>query len=787
MDYNGENQNWSMAQDARGHLFVANNHNLLEYDGVRWRSHAAPNASIFRSVQVNDSLVFTGQYMEFGFWKRDAYGNMGYTSISQGLNMPMVEDEEFWNIITMEDWVLFQSLDRIYSYHLGSAQFKVQDVHTNKAHIFKAAGTVYFQDEVLGLHKIDQGDAVLVLDKAALQDLTIVGLYPQEGALLLIMDNGQFFRLEKERELYEIEGTDVALEALNIYCTVRLADGSLVLGTISQGMFQVTPQGRVVRTIDQRNGLNNNTVLSLFQDRSQNLWLGLDNGISVLNMESPFNEYVDNLGRLGLVYASKMVDGKLYLGTNQGLFVKQRGDASDFQLVRGTEGQVWTLAFLEGTLFCGHNKGTFTVEGEKAQLISPFPGTWTVKEIPGRPNELLQGNYDGLSLLKKEQGQWTFSHVLQGFGISSRFVEVLNKDRILVNHEYKGLFELEVDADYRRVKRIWEHSIMGYGSSIVHFQDRLRYASLDAAFVKKMDTLAFEPDTVLIKLLYEKAGGITGVLKLDTEEQRLWSLTKEGLSHISANSFNGALEVQHIPIPEFFRRSMGVAGFENVERLHEQRYLIGTSNGFVTLDLAKQQQRAHTINISAVRVRQGFGEEPIVLPLGGAEALKNKQNTVSFTYGVAQFNKYSEVRYQYRLQGLFEDWSLWGTDAAATFSNLKYGDYVFQVRAKVGNAPTVNTASYNFTVLRPWYWSGWAHCRLSRGAPWPVLCRAPFVQGLLHQKTKQAFGGRKKETKAQEIKGGAQTGAIEEREIANRDRGKEQGTGRGHDEYDQEE
>jgi AraC family chitin signaling transcriptional activator len=37
LDYNGENQNWAITQGEDKHIFIANNHSLLEYDGVRWR------------------------------------------------------------------------------------------------------------------------------------------------------------------------------------------------------------------------------------------------------------------------------------------------------------------------------------------------------------------------------------------------------------------------------------------------------------------------------------------------------------------------------------------------------------------------------------------------------------------------------------------------------------------------------------------------------------------------------------------------------------------------------
>lgn len=707
-DYNGENQNWGITQGDNGHIYIANNHNFLEYDGVRWRKHESPNASIFRSIKAKDAIIFTGQYMEFGYWKKDIYGQLIYTSISAELKEPMIEDEEFWNIVVLEDWVLFQSLDRIYSYNTTSKEFRVLDVKSSKAHIFKVDDTVYFQNQNLGIYKIENGELVLVLSQETLDNRNVVGMYKEENGLLVILDNAKFLKITSSAiQPWKPIGLNTQGN-LNIYCTTRLNDGSIVLGTISKGIYQIGVDGTFISTINQQKGLNNNTVLSAFQDKDENLWLGLDNGLSVININSPFNEYVDNSGKLGLVYASIFYDENIYLGTNQGLFVKPIATETAFKLIPGTDGQVWSLTHIDDALFCGHNKGTFIVNNESAKLISSFPGTWNVKRVKGNSNVLLQGNYNGLSILKRENGSWTLGNIIDGFDISSRFFEFTGTRKLLVNHEYKGLYELTLDDALTKVKATETHPIMGYGSSLANYQEQLIYTSLDAAFVKEKGQLAFKPDSTLIDLLYRQSEGVTSILLPDEESKRLWCFTKNGLSFLYPKTFNASYGVHTIPIPSFFRRSLGVSGFENLTRIEEELYLIGISNGFVTLNLDKQKDNASfTIEIGEITNQNAF-EAPIKIPLNQVATFKYDQNAVSFVYSVPQFNKYDEVIYQYKLEGLFDTWSDWSTTSNTSFNNLSYGDYSFKVRAKVGNTITENTASYSFTIERPWYLSNLA-------------------------------------------------------------------------------
>ena len=87
---------------------------------------------------------------------------------------------------------------------------------------------------------------------------------------------------------------------------------------------------------------------------------------------------------------------------------------------------------------------------------------------------------------------------------------------------------------------------------------------------------------------------------------------------------------------------------------------------------------------------------------------KNAENNFEFTFSVAEFDKYRVAEYQYQLVGHYDQWSEWSTNYNALFKNLPYGNYTFNVRARVGNKMSSNVASYGFTIARPWYLSNLA-------------------------------------------------------------------------------
>ena len=79
--YSAGNQNWDISQDDEGVVYFANNKGLLRYNGARWELFPNPNQSILRSVNVINAKIYTGSYMDFGYWEKNSFGGLVYTSL----------------------------------------------------------------------------------------------------------------------------------------------------------------------------------------------------------------------------------------------------------------------------------------------------------------------------------------------------------------------------------------------------------------------------------------------------------------------------------------------------------------------------------------------------------------------------------------------------------------------------------------------------------------------------------------------------------------------------------
>jgi AraC family transcriptional regulator, chitin signaling transcriptional activator len=704
-DYSAENQNWSISQSQNKNIYVANNKGLLEFNGAKWNLHSSLNQSTIRSVEVIEDLIYTGSYREFGFWKPNIYGVLEYVSLSQKLKITFLDDEEIWNIISVDDFILFQSLNRIYVYNKQTYSYSIIESRTTIYKMFKVNNSIFFQKAKDGVYEIENGKPKLVSNHPVLKENLLANIFYHNNAILFQTEDIGFFKLINNTLEKWLITANETLSKIRTYSSKQLQDKSFLIGTVSNGIIHLTPQGDINYRIDQTNGLSNNTVLSVFEDQENNIWLGLENGVNCINIQSPFSVYKDQKGNIGSVNASINLNGYLYLGTNQGLFYKKENTNNSFTFIEGTQGAVWCLTDIDNTLFCGHNSGTFLIEGTEAKLVLDVLGTWGIKKFKNRKDILLQGNYNGLNIIEKIDGTWKLRNKVDGFDISSRYFELLNDTEVLVSHEYKGVFKVKLDANLKKATQIIEDKSVSKGakSSLIKYNNDILYTYNEGVFKYNGTKQKFEKDSIYSQL-FTKENYTTGKLVVDAQTNKLWGFSKYNISYISPNKLSNNLKVNHISLPSSLRND--VSGYESMSRVKDNVYLYGTTQGYILIDLDKRMTTSFKININTISLstyKLGYKFNLVSKQENGR--FKNNQNNIEFSFSIPEYRKYVEAEYQYKLDGFYNEWSEWSTNSSTLFENLPYGNYTFHVRARLGNQFSSNTETFTFNIERPWYMS----------------------------------------------------------------------------------
>jgi ligand-binding sensor domain-containing protein len=316
--YQAGNKNWSVARDARGVMYFGNSAGLLSFDGRYWHLYRMPNKVIVRAVAADgQGRVYSGGFGEFGYWAYNNAGLFTYQSLTGLLPKALRPADEIWKIYVDGQRVLFQSFSSIFIYEKG----RVEVVSARKPFLFlfKAGNRTFVE-------VIDEG--LYELKGKTLHPLANSGILGKSGVhAILPFRHNSFLIGTAKNGLFIYDGKEIkpwANQANDFLKNYQLNNGALVqnkyfaYGTILNGLIILDEAGKVVQQINKAGGLQNNTVLSLYTDKNENLWAGLDNGIDRIEINSPLRFYFDKPGKFGTVYASLVHDQKFYLGTQPG-------------------------------------------------------------------------------------------------------------------------------------------------------------------------------------------------------------------------------------------------------------------------------------------------------------------------------------------------------------------------------------------------------------------------------------------------------------------------------------
>jgi len=228
---------------------------------------------------------------------------------------------------------------------------------------------------------VEKGIGLRVLKNGSLQSVSIdpvfsldeihsIETFKSNDLLIGTLSNGLYILQDDGLLRWDTEISHKLIED-KLYCGSSI-NKLYLFGTIKNGLYIVDQNGKIKQHLNRLNGLQNNTILSIFPDHQKNIWLGLDNGIDFLKSSLPISIINYNFN-IATAYSTVIYNERLYVGTNQGLYSKKLANLrgySDikFDLVEGMDGQVWNLAIHEGQLLCGHNNGAYLIDGLKAKI-----------------------------------------------------------------------------------------------------------------------------------------------------------------------------------------------------------------------------------------------------------------------------------------------------------------------------------------------------------------------------------------------------------------------------------
>ena len=602
-EYHANNTNYDIETDENGNVFVANFEGLLYYDYAEWRIIHTPG--ITRSTVVfraKDNTIWVGGYNYFGKVVRKANGDI--------------------------------ALKRI------------------------------------GLSDLFRGE--------------VTEIYELDGELLFIADNGIIYRVKDDKVSVkkEVDKESLKMGVLDVVNTdalergekevvkndtvqtVSLDHGLQAIVRKNAGIAIADDKGHTLYTITEDNGLCSNNVAYTAYDGRGHLWGATGKGIFVIHVPTGISHFTPYEGLTGSVFSIESLNGKIYAGTDEGLF-RQNGYC--FEIVPEVRHACWELKksgngllaataegifqiypngivrhltntnsmalYDEGThIYSGETDGVYQIQPDgknKKKLCNMANVRKIVKDKTGT---IWAQSLYGTVWYKKAEESTFHKYNAKGRAETMQTIVMTDGKATIISAEDTTPFP------YPLVSYVDEKGI----TWLTNNEGKKLYRWKDGKRLADMDQLLFLINTLSIQTIYAR-------------QNEIWLGNDNGLTIINTQGADPTINT----IPKLYIRSV---------RLGSDSVLWG-----------------------------GFGEMPEMLP-----KLSHNENNLHFTFSIDYPSFKSQTVYRYKLNN--GSWSNWSSNTSASFANLTYGDYTFFVQARDPINHITDITSIKFHINAPFYY-----------------------------------------------------------------------------------
>jgi signal transduction histidine kinase/ligand-binding sensor domain-containing protein/DNA-binding response OmpR family regulator len=502
------------------------------------------------------------------------------------------------------------------------------------------------------------------------------------------------------------------------------AHGNFWIGSLNTGLYVVRKDGSTQRFYegDRRIGTYSGTIVwSLFEDETNMLWVGTNKGINVLNPYRNQFTHVSLLGADALTAEHTVfnfeegLDGEVWIGTDKGLYLfeSKSGETTHFPSPRDFV-QIYALKRIDNKLYLGTNVPYlfyFDLERRKyfKSVVLPKDSSTILQEQIMTISIDQQGNLLIGTQQKDAFVYDTYTNILKSFNKPGKKsdIGIYGFQKIFTDHLGNTWFGSTGGG--LRMRKKDQNEYIKY---LNHPEDS---TSLANNIIKDIaeDTQGniwigtngglscYQRKLDQFINYYEKDGlasnVITGIVADDNGD--MWLSTHKGISRWNKhlNSFEN--------YDEFAGVQQGVFRPSSAFKDSKGNLYFGGAKGFTFFN-PKHLLPAGEAPATVITNIKVMNEERKDLLYQKSINLSYDNNFISFGFTALDFVSPSNIRYQYKLIGLEEDWVDGNKRRDANYTGLEPGNYTFMARASRAHGDWTNTPiSIKISINPPWYLS----------------------------------------------------------------------------------
>lgn len=700
-------------QSSKGYLLISTDGGLSIFDGINFKNFNTANG--LPSPYVNYTIEDSKENLLIGTYDGLAvFDGVNFTQLNSASGLT---DNLIWTIEEIDDSTVW----------LGTAKGITELINYKKNELVMPEAIA--TSAVWSIKKINK--KILVASNKGLWEYNNGRFTPVESDSF--RSNLPCFNIFKDRNgvvwvgssegLIKIDGQtlslidDLPIEKKVIYWITDDPDGSLWLAT-QKGLLNYS--NGVSKFYDKKTGLSDNSALTLFTDRENNIWIGTNYGISLLS-DKRFTIKGEEAGIKNSIW-SIFRDSKsnFWIGDDTGIKLLTNKKLVDINSLKGfAKGPVWSiLEDSKGKIWFGCDDGYIVKDGNKfseyrKKKSAVYDAIMSLCEDADK--NIWMGSYDNGVLVKGDKIDTIFT-VTDGLS-SNTIYNIFNDSRNTIwLMTGNGITKYSNGRFEKLVLDSLELDKFTFYQGMEDHKGNLWFGSYEMGVVY----VEFKNNKVLsYKILNDKNGlNNNSVLFIDTDKNNhLWIGTNKGINILNLNKFyeNSAGPFQfsavsgNIPHTEVNQNSIFC------DKNGEVFY--GSLNGMINFNPSAIAPATNILGpyITSLKV---FLETADLNPYGDYNpdnplfpdnlVLPPDQNHISFDFVSINHSNPESINYKYILEGFEKTPQIFTNKTSVTYGVLAPGKYTFKVWSSLSfNFDNNNFASYSFTIKAPVWQTLW--------------------------------------------------------------------------------
>lgn len=683
-DYHGQPLCQAVVQDAAGVMYVANDTQVLRYDGVAWETiELPPECTGIREMALGpNGVVYVGGGSVLGYLD-DRGTRTRFVSMVERLPESERNFPQIFTVIAQGDAVYFAHEQKIFRWSGG--KFSIipcaTPVDSRGPRLHLVEGRLYLTAPGWPLSRVVGDRIEAVDDEPFFRENAIVsvesanrlpvfaGRPPSttesgtEALLVLTAERGFFeWRDGKVTPVFAEMGR--ALAGKLVTRAQRMADGSLAVAFATasgNGGLRFDAHGQPEGPLDETIGLPSRGLRDFFVDREGGLWLGLESGLARLDWPSPVTVFGPASG-LGLGIASDVTyhEGGLYVATIEGLHrLRPAAPGAGPRFERILNVPVYSLVSHPGGLLALGYTNMFLARGTEVVSLASVPASMATMRTSARDrSRVWVTSMHGLRSIYWTGSAWRDEGAMPGFDEHTRDVLEMPDGGLWLPTFNRGVYYLGLtDAP------------AGVRGTIAKIE-------------RRPGDIHHLPEGVALK--FDREGlPVGGGGRAD---RKFYYFSPDSTHEAERRLPQPTVETTGAFWRSHLFRDGGAGSF-----------WIAAANGVFRVDLA---QGFSPVTPFAARLRPvGIREGETLLP---------ERRDFNFEFFAPRYRPDSRVEFQTWLEGYEPGWSAWSPDRKRTFTHLPSGDFRFHVRARDEGGVVSAPASLGFFLAPLWWQTWWA-------------------------------------------------------------------------------